>query len=179
LRIFADVIQTLSGLELQRRERDAGAAEDKDDETVTARPTWLTDVAMFIKKAAIGAGLSSYRYICSRDSRTDSERLEALSKMLLQTSTIELNTEAFLALTNRLSALKSQNSKTTENLFEASLNLAPTEFDLKYRKDKLQGAVNSLRRQVTRSTGEVGDWVRKEVREAIFEKETGSSVVNA
>jgi hypothetical protein len=168
----------LSGLELQRRERD-DAAGGKDVEAVSARPTWLTDVGMFIRKAAVGAGMLNYRYICSRDSRTDSERLEALSKMLLQTSTIELNTEAFLALTNRLSALKSQNSKTTENLFEASLNLAPTEFDLKYRKDKLQGAVNSLRRQVTRSTGEVGDWVRKEVREAIFEKETGSSVVNA
>lgn len=61
LRIFADVIQTLSGLELQRRERDAGA-EGKDDETVSARPTWLTDVGMFIKKAAIEAGMSSQRY---------------------------------------------------------------------------------------------------------------------
>ena len=99
--------------------------------------------------------------------------------MLLQTSTIELNTEAFLALTNRLGVLKSQNSKTNENLFEASLNLAPTEFDLKYRKDKLQGAVDSLRRQVTRSTGEVGAWARKEVRQAIFERETGSVVVDA
>jgi hypothetical protein len=178
LRIFADVIQTLSGLELQRRERDADS-ESKGDETVSARPTWLTDVGMFIKKAAIGAGMSNYRYICSRDSRTDSERLEALSKMLLQTSTVELNTEAFLALTNRLGALKSQSSKTTENLFEASLNLAPTEFDLKYRKEQLQGAVDGLRRQVTRSKGEVGDWARKEVRQAIFERETGSVVVDA
>ena len=58
LRIFGDVIQTLSGLELQRRERD-GAAEGKDDEAVIARPTWLTDVGMFIKKAAIQAGMSS------------------------------------------------------------------------------------------------------------------------
>jgi hypothetical protein len=99
--------------------------------------------------------------------------------MLLQTSTIELNTEAFLALTNRLGVLKSQNSKTTENLFQASLNLAPTEFDLKYRIEKLQGAVDGLRRQVTRSTGEVGAWARKEVRQAIFERETGSVVVDA
>jgi hypothetical protein len=173
------VIRTLSGLELQRRERDAGGAEGKDDETVSARPTWLTDVGMFIRKAAIGAGMSNQRYICSRDSRTDSDRLEALSKMLLQTSTIELNPEAFLALTDRLGVLKSQSSKTTENLFQASLNLAPTEFDLKYRKDKLQGAVDSLRRQVTRSTGEVGAWARKEVRQAIFERETGSVVVDA
>jgi len=99
--------------------------------------------------------------------------------MLIQVSSIELNTEAFLTLTSRLDTLKSKNSKTIENLFEASLNLAPTEFDLKCRKDKLQGAVDSLRRQVTRSTGEVGDWVRQEVRQAIFEKETGSAAVNA
>jgi len=99
--------------------------------------------------------------------------------MLLQVSSIELNTEAFLALTSRLGALKSQSPKTIENLFQASLNLAPSEFDLKYRRDRLQGAVDSLRRQVTRSTGEVGDWARKEVRQAIFEKETGSAVVNA
>jgi hypothetical protein len=168
LRIFADVIQTLSGLELQRRERD-DAAEGKDVEAVSARPTWLTDVGMFIRKAAVGAGMLNYRYICSRDSRTDSERLEALSKMLLQTSTIELNTEAFLALTKRLGALKSQSSKTTENLFEASLNLAPTEFDLKYRKDKLQGAVDHLQRRVTRLDGPVGEWTRREVRRAVFE----------
>jgi len=95
--------------------------------------------------------------------------------MLFQTSTIELNTEAFLALTSRLDSLKSKNSKTIENLFEASLNLAPTEFDLKYRKDKLQGAVDSLRRQVTRSDGEVGLWARKEIRQAIFERESGSA----
>jgi len=95
--------------------------------------------------------------------------------MLLQTSTIELNTEAFLALTSRLDSLKSKNSKTIENLFEASLNLAPTEFDLKYRKEKLQGAVDSLRRQVTRSNGEIGLWARKEIRQAIFERESGSA----
>ena len=95
--------------------------------------------------------------------------------MLLQVSSIELNTEAFLALTSRLDTLKSKNSKTIENLFEASLNLAPTEFDLKYRKDKLQGAVDSLRRQVTRSNGEVGLWARKEIRQAIFERESGSA----
>jgi hypothetical protein len=99
--------------------------------------------------------------------------------MLLQTSTIELNTEAFLALTSRLDTLKSRYSKTVENLFQASLNLAPTEFDLQYRKDKLQGAVDGLRRQVTRSIGQVGDWARKEVRQAIFERETGSAVVDA
>jgi len=95
--------------------------------------------------------------------------------MLLQTSSIELNTEAFLGLTTRLGALKSQNSKTIENLFEASLNLSPTEFDLQYRKDKIQEAVDSLRRQVTRSNGAVGEWARKEVRQAIFERETGSA----
>ena len=95
--------------------------------------------------------------------------------MLFQTSTIELNTEAFLALTSRLDSLKSKNSKTIENLFEASLNLAPTEFHLKHRKDKLQDAVYSLRRQVTRSNGEVGLWARKEIRQAIFERESGSA----
>ena len=93
--------------------------------------------------------------------------------MLLQTSTIDLNTEAFLALTTRLGALKSQNSKTIENLFEASLNLSPTEFDMQYRQDILQEAVGSLRRQVTRSNDAVGEWARKEVRQAIFERETG------
>ena len=89
--------------------------------------------------------------------------------MLLQVSSIEFNTEAFLALTSRLGALKSQSSKTIENLFQASLNLAPTEFDLKYRKDKLQGAVDHLQRRVTRLDGAIGEWTRREVRRAVFE----------
>jgi hypothetical protein len=99
--------------------------------------------------------------------------------MLLQTSTIELNTEAFLSLTNRLDSLKSQNSKTIENLFQASLNLAPTEFELQYRREQLQGAIDGLRRQVTRSNGEIGNWARKEVRQAIFEREVGNGVTDA
>jgi hypothetical protein len=89
--------------------------------------------------------------------------------MLLQVSSIELNTEAFLALTSRLDTLKSQNSKTTENLFQASLNLAPTEFDLQYRKEELQSAVDHLKRRVTRLDGPVGEWTRREVRQAVFE----------
>jgi hypothetical protein len=55
LRIFGDVIETLTTLELQRRERDA-VAEKSDDDATVARPTWLTDVASFVKKAAIQAG---------------------------------------------------------------------------------------------------------------------------
>lgn len=98
--------------------------------------------------------------------------MEQLSKILLQSSTIELKTDSFLALTKRLDSFKSssQITKSIENLFQASLNLAPTEFDLQYRKDQLQGAVDGLRRRVTRLNGQVGEWARKEVREAIFEK---------
>jgi hypothetical protein len=89
--------------------------------------------------------------------------------MLLQVSSIELSTEAFLALTSRLDTLRSRNSKTVENLFQVSLNLAPTEFDLRYRKDKLQAAVDHLQRRVTRLDGAVGEWTRREVRRAVFE----------
>lgn len=92
--------------------------------------------------------------------------------MLLQTSPFELNTDAFLALSSRLDSFKSspQLAGTVENLFEASLNLAPTAFDLQYRREALQAAVDGLRRRVTRLEGPIGDWSRKEVKEAIFEQ---------
>lgn len=89
--------------------------------------------------------------------------------MLLNASTIELNTDSFLALTNRLNTLKTSNTKTVENLFQASLSLAPTEFDLEYRRDLLQESVDSLRRQMSRLSGPVGDWARREVLQAVFE----------
>jgi hypothetical protein len=172
LRIFADVIETLCSLEMQRRERDAVAEEGNGDATV-ARPTWLTDVAVFIKKAAVQAGMSHHvaSFTSSRAKYPDAERLETLSKMLLQTSAIELNTEAFLALVTRLDTFKksSQTTKTVENLFQASLTLAPTTFDLEHRLEALQGAVDGLRRRVTRLDGPIGDWSRKAVRQVIFE----------
>jgi hypothetical protein len=59
-------------------------------------------------------------------------------------------------------------NKTVENIFRASLNLAPTAFELEYHGAELQGAVDGLRRVVMRLGGEVGDWARKEIRQAVF-----------
>lgn len=170
LRIFSDVVDTLSVLEHQRRQNDAAAPEDKADLGVVARPTWLTDVAVMIKKAAHQAG-KSIRHYALIMLITDPDRLELLSKMLLKTSAFELKTESLLALTGRLDSYKksSQASATVEHLFNASLNLAPTNFDLQYQAEALQGAIDGLRRRVTRLPGQLGDWSRKQVREAIFE----------
>jgi hypothetical protein len=173
LRIFGDVVETLSTLELQRRERDSVAngsvpkekengdvMEVDSDEAVVARPTWLADVARFIKKAAPTA---------------DGERLESLSKILFQVSPIELDIDSFLAVTSRIDQLKtSAYNFTVDNVFEASLNLAPTSFDMQYKGEVLQKAVDNLRRRVMRLDGSTGIWSRKEVREYIFRGEVES-----
>jgi len=168
LRIFGDVVETLCTLELQRRERDSitngsapkenGDAMDVDgDDTIVSRPIWLTDVVRFIKKAAPEA---------------DGERLDSLSKILLQVSPIELDIDSFLAITNRLDSLKSAAfNSTVDNVFNASLNLAPTSFDMQYKGDMLQKAINSLRRRVMRLDGSTGIWARKEVREYTYKGE--------
>lgn len=127
------------------------------DDTIVTRPTWLADVARFIKKSAPEA---------------DGERLDSLSKILLQVSPIELDIDSFLAITNRLDSLKSAAfNSTVDNVFEASLNLAPTSFDMQYKGDILQKAIDSLRRRVMRLDGSTGIWSRKEVREYTFKGE--------
>jgi hypothetical protein len=170
LRIFGDVVETLSTLELQRRERDSvanGSApkekengdvmEVDEDDNVVSRPTWLADVARFVRKAAPGA---------------DGERLESLSKILLQVSPIELDVGSFLAVTSRIDQLKnSAFNSTVDNVFEASLNLAPSSFDMQFKGDMLQKAIDSLRRRVMRLEGLTGIWSRKEVRQYIFRGE--------
>ena len=165
MRIFGDVVETLCTLELQRRERDSianGSAPKENgdvmevdgDDTIITRPTWLADVASFIKKAAPEA---------------DGERLDSLSKILLQVSPIELDIDSFLAITNRLDSLKSAAfNSAVHNVFEASLNLAPTSFDMQYKGDMLQKAIDSMRRRIMRLDGSTGIWARKEVREYTF-----------
>lgn len=65
LRIYREIVETLSTLELQRRDRDAASkAENGDTEMKTeseaehARPGWLMDVGSFVKNAAPKAGKS-------------------------------------------------------------------------------------------------------------------------
>lgn len=138
--------------------KENGDAMNVDgDDTIVTRPIWLADVARFIKKTAPEA---------------DGERLDSLSKILLQVSPIELDIDSFLAITNRLDSLKSAAfNSTVDNVFEAGLNLAPTSFDMQYKGDMMQKAIDSLRRRVMRLDGSTGIWARKEVREYTFRGE--------
>jgi hypothetical protein len=72
LRIYREIVETLSTLELQRRDRDAatkaenGGYETKpklEPEAGHARPGWLLDVGSFVKNAAPKAG-KSFQFTC-------------------------------------------------------------------------------------------------------------------
>jgi hypothetical protein len=180
LRIYKDIIETLSTLEEQRRNRDALTIAEKGDVAVEsaskaspARPGWIMDVSSFISKAAATAGesLSSNSITQSAANEADASRLQALSEILLLVSPIDLPIAAFLAVAKRLDGLNpsSQKAEALVTLFQASLYLSPTVLDLELRGDVLQDAVQTLKRAVAKSTGEVGEWVRRETRRCIFD----------
>lgn len=180
LRIYKDIIETLSTLEEQRRDRDALTIAEKGDAEVEsvskaspARPGWIMDVSSFISKAAATAG-ESY---CRKPTQEladglDASRLQALSEILLLVSPIDLPIAAFLAVAKRLDGLNpsSQKAEALVTLFQASLSLSPTVLDLELRGDVLQDAVQTLKRAVAKSAGEVGEWVRRETRRCIFDR---------
>lgn len=86
---------------------------------------------------------------------------------------INLPIAAFLAVAARLAGLKPSSLKVEAQitLFQASLYLSPTVLDLELRGDALQKAVKTLKRAVAASPGEVGEWVRRETRRYIFDRE--------